>query len=74
MRKKKPIPPIKSASSMRIYFEDEAPRIGSGWRTVDIKVGHKWVYFTDNVTDVRVRKALKDAIPIILGSVARSSR
>lgn len=26
-----------------IYFQDEAPAIGSGYRPIDAKVGHKWV-------------------------------
>ena len=76
-RKKKPIDPkkmINAASPMRIFFEDEAPRIGSGSRKVHVKVGHKWVRFTDVVTNVTVRKPLREAIPIILGSIARSSR
>jgi len=30
----------------RIYFEDEAPRIGMGWRTVAVKVGRKWLHLT----------------------------
>lgn len=32
---------------MCIYFEDECPRIKCGWRVVTVKVGHKWVHFTD---------------------------
>ncbi len=27
----------------RVYFEDEAPRIGAGWRPVEATVGYKWV-------------------------------
>ena len=27
-----------------IYFQDEAPMIGSGWRRVTVKKGRKWVY------------------------------
>jgi len=27
-----------------IYFKDEAPRIGSGWRKVTVKKGRKWVH------------------------------
>ena len=30
----------------RVFFEDEAPRIGSGWRWVTYKIGRKWVRFT----------------------------
>lgn len=72
--KKKPIDLIPTASPMRIFFEDEAPRIGSGWRKVYVKIGRKWVHFTDTVTEARVRKPLREALPIILGSIARSSR
>lgn len=74
VKKPKPKDLIHAASPMRIFFEDEAPRIGSGSRKVHIKVGNKWVRFTDVVTGVTVRKPLKEAIPIILGSIARSSR
>jgi hypothetical protein len=28
---------------VKIFFEDEAPRIGSGWRLVTAKIGRKWV-------------------------------
>jgi len=27
----------------RIFFEDEAPRIGAGWRIVTVRIGRKWV-------------------------------
>lgn len=26
-----------------VYFEDEAPRIGAGWRVVEATIGYKWV-------------------------------
>ena len=29
-----------------IYFQDEAPRIGSGWRKVTVKKGRKWVHLS----------------------------
>lgn len=30
---------------MRVYFHDEGqPKIGSGWRLVEVKKGYKWVY------------------------------
>jgi hypothetical protein len=32
---------------VKIYFEDECPRIGSGWRTVTVREGRKWAYLTD---------------------------
>lgn len=27
-----------------VYFEDEAPSIGSGWRLIEAQIGYKWVY------------------------------
>ena len=27
----------------RVYFEDECPTVGAGWRPVIAKVGYKWV-------------------------------
>lgn len=39
----------------RIYFHDEAPRIGSGIRGCTILVGRKWVRVVENATGVRVR-------------------
>ena len=59
---------------MRLFFEDEAPRIGSGWRTVHVKVGLKWVFFQEVATKVKVKLPLKNALPIILGSIERLSR
>jgi hypothetical protein len=32
---------------MRVQFMDEAPRIGQGWRIVDVAVGRKWVRVWD---------------------------
>lgn len=29
-----------------IYFEDECPRIGSGWRVVDVREGDKWAHLS----------------------------
>ena len=31
---------------VRVRFEDECPRIGSGWRWCSVKVGRKWVHLT----------------------------
>lgn len=50
---------------MRIYFEDEAPRIGCGSRTVSVKIGRKWVYFTDTVNGNRQRLPKEQAESII---------
>lgn len=55
----------KAASVMRLYFNDECPRIGSGWRSVEIKVGNKWVYFTYPPTGAKAKLKLSDAMEII---------
>jgi hypothetical protein len=39
----------------RIYFHDEARRIGCGWRRVTIKMGPAWVRITERSTKRRVR-------------------
>jgi hypothetical protein len=33
--------------SFYVYFEDECPRLGCGWRMVLAKIGWKWVRLTD---------------------------
>lgn len=38
-----------------IYFEDEAPRIGCGWRYCNIEIGRKWARVTERATGKRVR-------------------
>jgi hypothetical protein len=53
---------------LRIYLEDEAPRIGAGWRTVDVKLGRKWAYLTETSSGVRARLPVKEAEGIIEGS------
>lgn len=32
------------ARQTEIYFQDECPRIGSGWRVVTVQEGDKWAY------------------------------
>lgn len=34
---------MAEARKFHVYFEDEAPRLGSGWRIVLAAIGHKWV-------------------------------
>lgn len=34
-----------------VHLQDEMPRIGSGRRTVVVKVGRKWVYVRNNTND-----------------------
>ncbi len=38
-----PSPTTSAVSIKRIHFNDEAPRIGSGWRKVEVSIGRKWV-------------------------------
>ena len=52
-------------TKIRIYLEDEAPRIGSGWRTVSVKIGRKWTYITDTATKRRARLKRVDADKIL---------
>lgn len=55
---------MKSAK-VRVYIEDELPRIGAGWRTVLVKVGRKYVYFLNPCTGSRQRLPKTKAEPII---------
>ncbi|HZP68393.1 MAG TPA: hypothetical protein VFB29_00500 [Pseudolabrys sp.] len=32
---------------VKIFFEDEAPRLGCGWRYVTVTIGRKWVRCRD---------------------------
>ena len=34
---------------VKIFFEDEAPRLGSGWRWVTVRIGRKWVRVRDHM-------------------------
>lgn len=49
----------------RVYLEDEAPRLGCGWRTLLIKVGRKWVHFLDPYNGNRTKLPMAKAEPII---------
>lgn len=42
-------------TAVEIYFHDEAPKIGCGWRRCNIEVGRKWVRITERATGARVR-------------------
>ena len=37
-----------------VYLEDEAPRLGAGWRLIEAKVGRKWAHLRDGM-DRRAR-------------------
>jgi len=47
-----------------VQFKDEAPAIGSGFRFVFVKQGHKWVYFLSPYTmrACKVRREVWDAL------------
>jgi len=59
----------KQATRADIYFEDECPRIGCGWRRVFVKVGRKWVRIEEQATGRRARFKMKAWAP--LGARAR---
>lgn len=41
----------RKPSDLRVYFGDEVPRIGCGWRGIDIvTLGHKWVRIRETST------------------------
>jgi hypothetical protein len=40
---------------VEIFFQDEAPRIGSGRRLVKLEIGRKWFYCTVPSTGTRAR-------------------
>jgi hypothetical protein len=51
--------------TMRVYFEDEAPRIGAGWRTVHVtSLGYKWARLKCAASGrgVRIRRAVFDQL------------
>jgi hypothetical protein len=59
------LPRIKSGFRGRItlHLNDEAPRIGSGVRTVDAHVGSKWVRLTTPIGKTqRIRRKTFDEI------------
>lgn len=38
---------MQTSPRLRVCFNDEAPRIGSGWRIVTAKIGRKLVHIAD---------------------------
>jgi|RhiMethySRZTD1v2_1073278.scaffolds.fasta_scaffold13987_7 hypothetical protein len=45
---------------VKIFFHDEAPRIGCGWRLVTVKIGRKWVWVRDAQGGRAVRRFTHD--------------
>ncbi len=43
----------------QVYLEDEAPRIGCGWRTLNVTVGRKWIYLQERATGTRARLPIR---------------
>ena len=54
----------QSTFEARVYFEDEAPRIGAGWRTVFITFGWKWARIRCKASGrgVRLKREIAEAI------------
>jgi len=50
----------KTMIEQRIYFMDEAPRIGCGYRDCTVKIGRRWVRITERATGKRARFSLKE--------------
>lgn len=41
----------RTRSDLRVFLQDEAPRVGCGWRGVKIrKVGPKWAHLVETAT------------------------
>lgn len=46
----------RKRSDMRIYLQGECPKIGDGWRGVQLlKIGRRWVRFCETATGVAAR-------------------
>lgn len=47
-----------------IYLQDEAPRIGAGWRPVMASIGYKWVKLrpTHAERGTKIRRAVWDSL------------
>ena len=56
-----PIPKkYRSGTNYTVYFYDDAPRIGSGYRKVIAVVGRKWVYVFSEYANASCRLRLAD--------------
>lgn len=45
----------KITQRLMVQFEDEAPRIGSGWRLLTVEIGWKWVRLINKSANKRAR-------------------
>lgn len=41
---------------MRVFLQDEAPRVGSGWRIITALIGRKWVKIASKKGRARLTK------------------
>lgn len=64
----------------RVQFEDEAPRIGSGWRIVTVMIGRKFVHLYDSMAQrTKIKKdvwrdLVRTAIPLPLSKRKKRRR
>lgn len=59
-------------ADVRVFFHDEVPQIGSGWRGVTIKqVGYKWAHLTETGTETNFRLPISKWNEMVAGSNRR---
>lgn len=46
---------MANAIKADVYFQDEAPRIGCGWRRCNVMIGRKWIRITERATGKRAK-------------------
>lgn len=65
---------MRKAIRAKIFLHDEAPRIGAGWRIVQIKEGPKWVRLkcVASGRTARLRRRVWDESTIKIFAVQRS--
>jgi len=53
------MPRRRKRAEMRVYFQDEVPAIGCGWRFIDIvQRGRKWIRIKEHATGRTARLAV----------------
>jgi MinD superfamily P-loop ATPase len=65
---------LTSLSSARLWFDDDHHRMGCGMRLCSVKVGRKYVHITDRANGTKIKMTIKQAFPIIMGSLKRSKQ
>lgn len=54
---------MTKSETFYVYLEDEAPRLGAGWRLVVAKIGWKWVRLYDRMGRTqRIKRGVWDNI------------